>query len=412
MLGGLDYHSIAAAVKRALAGAGLTFGSITTTGDVTVGGNEVVTGTLTATGGLTLGAQNLVDAAPTTWNALLGADATWTMAASRTLSNATNIPKGGYLILRVIQGGAGGWAITWGANYRGLNGAFQPPQPNPVAGTETDYFFYSPDGTIAQLVDSPILLFGQCYLSKSGANLLLARKDGTFLTINGKLEVIPDTGVTLGTGGLAASTAYYIYAFMNAGVMTLEASATTHATQAGTGVEIKSGDGTRTYIGMAKTTAGTAWIDDTTTVGVISYFNRRAKSIVNNFTASRTTTSTTYVELNSEIRGNVLTFPDEAVIATGQGVLKSNNTASYVAVSIGFDGTNQENGMVAAFTSAANSEYGFNVTVRKSGLSEGSHYATLLGNNSGGNTSTFMGGTFAANTTVLELCTVHVTVRG
>lgn len=52
MLGGLDYHSIAAAVKRALSNVGVVLASVTTTGDVAVGGNITVAGTLSLTGAI------------------------------------------------------------------------------------------------------------------------------------------------------------------------------------------------------------------------------------------------------------------------------------------------------------------------------------------------------------------------
>lgn len=46
MLGGLDYHSISTAVKRALAGVGIVTPSLTATGDVSVGGNLAVAGVI------------------------------------------------------------------------------------------------------------------------------------------------------------------------------------------------------------------------------------------------------------------------------------------------------------------------------------------------------------------------------
>jgi hypothetical protein len=82
---------------------------------------------------------------------------------------------------------------------------------------------------------------GQCKLSKSGANLILLPYKGNKLTINGTSQSIPAAGITLAPPATTL-TLYYIYAYMNAGVMTLEASTTAHVTDATTGVEIKSGD--------------------------------------------------------------------------------------------------------------------------------------------------------------------------
>jgi hypothetical protein len=128
-------------------------------------------------------------------------------------------------------------------------------------------------------------------LTKSGSNLLFSPFNGNLISINGNFEEIPDAGVTLGVGGLSASTTYRIYAFMSAGTLTLEASTTVHATQAGTGIEIKSGDATRTLVGMARTNGSTAWEDSATKRLVLSWFNRRAIHGRNGFAADRTTAS-------------------------------------------------------------------------------------------------------------------------
>lgn len=62
--------------------------------------------------------------------------------------------------------------------------------------------------------------------------------------------------VTISNAGLAANTLFYVYAFDNAGVTTLEIVATAHTTDSTFGVEIKSGDATRTYVGVIQTGAG------------------------------------------------------------------------------------------------------------------------------------------------------------
>ena len=129
---------------------------------------------------------------------------------------------------------------------------------------------------------------GQCRLTLSGATLLLAPYAGNLLTINGVNVVIPDAGVTLATGGLAASTTYYVYAWMNAGVMTLEASATAPVTQAGTGLRIKGGpDASRTLVGLARTTGAIAWSDTVTQRFVLSYFNRRSRLLSARFSVGQ-----------------------------------------------------------------------------------------------------------------------------
>lgn len=116
-------------------------------------------------------------------------------------------------------------------------------------------------------------LHGQCRLTKSGANLVLSRHNGTKLIIDGTAETIPSGGVTLAATGLSVDTTYFIYVFMSGATMTLEASTTGHATDGTTGVEIKSGDSTRTLVGMARVITGPAWQDTDAQRFVRSWFN-------------------------------------------------------------------------------------------------------------------------------------------
>ena len=102
---------------------------------------------------------------------------------------------------------------------------------------------FAPGGSAAAPAEKSVP-FGQVQLTKSGSNLLLSPFAGNLITINSKVYAVPDAGITLATGGLAASTVYYVYAYDNSGTLTLEASATAYATQAGTGIRIKNGDAT------------------------------------------------------------------------------------------------------------------------------------------------------------------------
>lgn len=121
---------------------------------------------------------------------------------------------------------------------------------------------------------------GQCYLEWSGANLSLRREGGTRLWINGRNEVIPVAGVTLAatgltmTGGIAASAIYYIYAAASGGVITLEASATAWVVDATTGLRVKTGDASRTLVGLAGLSAAATWWTGNN-CGVCSWFNPR-----------------------------------------------------------------------------------------------------------------------------------------
>jgi hypothetical protein len=133
-----------------------------------------------------------------------------------------------------------------------------------------------------------LLFHGQCRLDLVSGSLALNRFNGKYLVIAGNPEVIPETAPTLAATGLTAGTNYYIYAYMNSGVMTLEASTTGYITSAATGVKIKSTDSTRTLVGLARPYSGPVWIDTSNYRQVISYFNRKPKNF---FIAVSTTTA-------------------------------------------------------------------------------------------------------------------------
>jgi len=220
---------------------------------------------------------------------------------------------------------------------------------------------------------------GQCRLTKSSTNLLLSPYGGNQIMINGAAQTVPDAGVTLAATSLSVGTTYNIYVFMSGGTMTLEASTTAHATDTASGnkgIEIKSGDATRTLVGMARIITGPAWVDTDAQRFVISWFNRRTITGTNIFTANRnTTTGSTYTEVNSEIRNEFLTWADESVPVgvAGSGFL--NTSGDQVYIGVGFDSATPEQGNLAFQSTLAIGPLGLVVT--KSGLSEGYHYATV-----------------------------------
>ena len=246
---------------------------------------------------------------------------------------------------------------------------------------------------------------GQCRLTKSGANLLLSPFNGNQLIINSVACVIPDAGVTLAPPAVA-STTYYIYAYMNGATMTLEQSATAPAVQATTNVRIKTGDATRTLVGMARTTSGNAWADTATQMFVISYFNRRGKAGKNNFTALRTTTSSSYVELNTEIRIEFLTWGDEAIQLNLGGSGNNGTINGFNHTSFGIDGTTVEDTFSQAQGYTAGATLTYNLAYAKSGIAEGYHYVTVLGR---GNGTT---GAWSGGATLGERVSQTIMIRG
>src|SRR5690348_7737883 len=122
---------------------------------------------------------------------------------------------------------------------------------------------------------------GECgrLLYVSATQIKFDSYKGAAVKIAGSAYTIPNGGVTVGNGGLSASTTYYVYVYNNAGTLTLELSTTGHAmdtTSGNEGVEIKSGDNSRSLVGMIRTNASSQFQDGASFRGVLSWFNRRS----------------------------------------------------------------------------------------------------------------------------------------
>jgi len=233
---------------------------------------------------------------------------------------------------------------------------------------------------------------GQCRLDKVGANLVLTPKNGNRLIVNGVSCTVPNAGVSLAPTGLSATTLYYIYAVATAGAVTsLEASATGHSKDATTGVEIKTGDATRTLVGMAYCKTAATFADTDAQRFVVSYFNRRNITGRSFFTANRTISSGTFAEINSEIRAEFVCWSDEATSISITGAAQGsaagfNNTLAKIAVdATGADG-------FTGFSCSSTFQAIGNICISSvEALNEGYHYSTLFGANSATFVSTFYG---------------------
>ncbi len=231
---------------------------------------------------------------------------------------------------------------------------------------------------------------GQCRLAYvSATQLKLSPYNGRNLNIGGSPEQIPAAGVTVANTGLAASTLHYVYAYMSAGVMTLECSTTGHSTSTA-GVEVKTGDATRTLVGMCYTNASSQFQDGGAVIGVLSYFNRQRKLGKAKFTANRTLSASVGVfsEVNAEIRVNFLTWADEPVrqaICGGWTVTGAATGYGYASIDNDTAGQRAWNATSANTTSAFSS-------VDERYVSEGYHFGSLTGNCASGTNVLFLGG--------------------
>ena len=219
---------------------------------------------------------------------------------------------------------------------------------------------------------------GQCYLSLSGANLLLDRYNGSALFINGNHEAIPNGGITLAASGLTADTTYLIYAFMSGATMTLEASTTVRATDTTYGHQIKSGDGTRTLVGMARIITGPAWQNTAAQRFIISWFNRRPVTSLNFYTADITlTTPTVFTEFSTSVRNEFLIWSEDIALSWGAIGAYSSATDNW-RIAIAYDDTTAED--FAAFPNgSSNSRHTPPFMSAITGLAEGYHFTAVVG---------------------------------
>jgi hypothetical protein len=223
-------------------------------------------------------------------------------------------------------------------------------------------------------ITTSVLITGQCRLVKSGVNLVLQPFNGNSLVIGGVSRAVASP--TLAATSLTPGTVYYIYAAWSGSAVTLEASTTGHSTHTD-GTEIKTGDSTRTLVGMARVTAGPLWSDTGAQRTVLSYFNRREIAGTNELTTVRTTTSTTFVEVHNEIRSEFLTWGDEAVVIGLAGTAILSTTGNNIGAALAIDNTTP---LAAVMGNNSSTTRGIPLGCSAVAMpAEGFHYLTMLG---------------------------------
>lgn len=339
----------------------------------------------------------LVDGASIAVNATAHNSFFVTLGGNRALSAPTGLLDGMLLNFAIRQDVTGSRALTFAAIYN--FGAAGAPVLSTTPGA-VDYvsgYYDAGSASIlctfrkAQSLSAISPSAGQCILRKSGANLVLFFFQGNQLTINGVVQPIPSVGVSLSPAGATPDTNYYIYAYMNAGVMTLEYSTTGHTTDPANGVEIKTGDATRSLVGFARAVTGPAWEDSTSRRFVASWFNPVSRYLVGAFSASRATASATFVEVNTEIRVEWVQFANTTVDLGLNGFVSA--TVGSASTGVALDAVLQD-GSSAATGTTPQPVSGKMSTI----ASEGYHFATLVGTAGGaGGTITYSGGANAAS---------------
>jgi hypothetical protein len=237
---------------------------------------------------------------------------------------------------------------------------------------------------------------GQCYLrleqSVSPPVLQLIPLNGNQLWIGDRSRTIPDGGVLLASTGLASYTNYYIYAAWVSGAMVLEAS-TVEPTTAWS-YYFKTGDNSRALVGYAHAGpsggADPIWMDNPTVRGVLSFFHQDERTGGAQFTAPRSTSSTTAVELHPEIQCYFIAwgFTQVALACTGVAETNTDNAGFFSVLTL--DGVH----VAGTFTTASKANYSHNIatsiTKTLSAVNQ-LHQVSLYGSAQAGTTATWHG---------------------
>lgn len=339
----------------------------------------------------------------------------FTASISGTTLNVTAVGSGTLSLGQVISGSGitAGTMITAFGTGTGSTGTYTVNDTQTVGSEAMTGSAQAGWTPVIPSASAPPPITGQCRLQfVSSTSLQLVPRGGNLLRINGANQVIPAAGVNLSNASLFSTTLYYIYAFMSGGTMTLEASQTGHTTNPTDGTEVKSTDATRALVGMSFTGAGGPGVFQAEPL-TATWFNRRPTAKGTGFSVSRSTSSTSFVELNSEIRNDFVCWGDSAVSvnSTGQSVNTASNLASITTLAI--DGTTPEDtsSIGQAETASGSPIYPYAVHVDRL-MSEGHHYATLLGAVQGG-TASWYGSSSNPNFSVgSSRCTIYVKTYG
>lgn len=164
--------------------------------------------------------------------------------------------------------------------------------------------------------------------------------NGTYLTIDDVWRDIPANGVALSVGSLAANQQYYVYAAWSAPNVVLEAS-TTAPVQNNNGLLTKSGDPSRTFVGLVRTNSS-QFINTEGYRYVRSQYNEPPLFARSNYTTGRVHTGTSaFTETDNEIRVRFLAMPGDKFKASCLGGRMSGSIASIeIARGLSLDGSN------------------------------------------------------------------------
>jgi hypothetical protein len=220
--------------------------------------------------------------------------------------------------------------------------------------------------------------FGQCRFQYTSTSVCtLVPYQGNLLNINGTNYPIPSAGVTLAAAGLTASTTYNVYAYMAGATMTLEASTTAHSTSTATGMEIKTGDATRSLVGKVYSSASTLFTWSVQNRLVLSWFNQRPTMSSGGYGAARGWSTAAYAELDAAARLTYLAWAGTAVQFNVTGAAQQNTVGGINAIAMGFNSAATPNQAITITHGAAGSYYAAALSQTFENV-EGLNYVTPL----------------------------------
>jgi len=289
---------------------------------------------------------------------------------------------------------AGTWTgITIGAGLTFSSGTLDAPLfsssakgevPGSGGGTAN---FLRADGTWATPAAGVMIKFGGVFKFVSTTACSFTPFNGNYLALNGAQRIIPAAGIVglgntsvfvNGTAGqnLAANTLYYVYCFDNGGTLTADFSTTAHSTSAtpgNIGTEIKTGDDTRSLIGMIRTNASSQFASNL----VLSWFNRKLVNSRTVGTTPLTVTATTSTEFSTAFRSPFLLWAGEIPTLRYQGSGYANGTLNW-AVELRCDAAAINCGVAAV---SQNNAWPSDASMATSptGLTEGYHQLMIYG---------------------------------
>jgi len=233
----------------------------------------------------------------------------------------------------------------------------------------------------------------------SASQLKFSPFNGNKIKVNGVLYDIPAAGIAglnntgvyvSGVPGanLSPNTSYTVFAEIHGGIVTANFASVGHRpsqTVGNEGVEVGWNGSTEfpnsSVIGIIRTNGSSQFADDGATRWVRSWFNDPGVSLVAAFTAGRNFSNTgSYAEINAEARVQWLSWANEPVMLAFNGSFFSTTSAAIgIFVSIGIDTATPVDTYARRGTGANSESNDLATTFTTINLSEGNHFAMVLG---------------------------------